>query len=702
LAATFTTLAGAATALSGAFGLVVGSGLLAFGRERSQQNQERLEQINQEIEQLEELREQRGSLTDQQQEELETLEQQREIRESDIETFEARISQIDAEIESIRNSADARSALTDAQEEELATLRERRDELIQQSESQGTLTQQQQERLQTINQEIASLQEAASASQQLTQSQQQQIQQLQSHRQELQQSIQERQTSIETVESQIQQLEQQQQQTGELTEQEQERLATLEEQRDELEEQTSITGALGAAFSDLGDELVPIIADFGEQFVPLIEDALEVTPELVENILDAVGGMQMFAQALRDFGNFAFRALPQVARFFADLARDSLPTLRRLARFIAQNARPAVDAIARSFNRSSDALGNFGSEILRSLPQILQFGTTVLTQLVPALSGLLSILTDGIQTFNNLRQELQQTGTQFLLLTGPVVSLTALLTSAFGPAGFVLAALGTFTAFIASEFPSARQEIVSFATEGASELSSLATAFAETQGPRIISFFRDALPAIRDFGEAWISEYGPAVRTLLENITRVAADALPVIVDGLLNVIPPLAEFVGEGIQLLNVIIPIVERFGPALADQFRGITNVIGGTVEALTALVQFISGDFQEAEESFVSGAETIGEGLAQITEGQIEALRESAEVSFDQAVSVAEDTAVEGRPPGQESAPSQGQVPEVTINFEGEGRIEQVLEEIASSQVEQQGRRTRRTGNRSTSGR
>jgi len=77
LAASFAVVGAAAASLAGAFGLIVGSGILAFGQERAQQNKEELQQVNQRIKQLQLLKEQTGSLTSAQQDQLETLKQKK-------------------------------------------------------------------------------------------------------------------------------------------------------------------------------------------------------------------------------------------------------------------------------------------------------------------------------------------------------------------------------------------------------------------------------------------------------------------------------------------------------------------------------------------------------------------------------------------------------------------------------------------------
>jgi hypothetical protein len=73
LIVTLGALAAGAAAVAGAFGLIIGSGILAFGEQKSQQNQEELAETERLINQYETMRATQGSLTAQQEERLAQL-----------------------------------------------------------------------------------------------------------------------------------------------------------------------------------------------------------------------------------------------------------------------------------------------------------------------------------------------------------------------------------------------------------------------------------------------------------------------------------------------------------------------------------------------------------------------------------------------------------------------------------------------------
>lgn len=78
LVATITVLTGGALALAGAFGAIVGSGILAFGQKKADQNKRELQQTEAQIAQLERLQQQTGRLSASEQERLQQLRQKRD------------------------------------------------------------------------------------------------------------------------------------------------------------------------------------------------------------------------------------------------------------------------------------------------------------------------------------------------------------------------------------------------------------------------------------------------------------------------------------------------------------------------------------------------------------------------------------------------------------------------------------------------
>lgn len=147
LAATLATAAAAATGLAGAFGLIVGSGILAYGDKLSKQNKERLKQINTEIKRLEDLRKKRGGLSDKEQERLkqarDVVDRLREKAASEEQLTDKELERLRAATETIQSLQEKRqktAKLTEEEQKRLKTLKEKKKELQEQTSVTGALS----------------------------------------------------------------------------------------------------------------------------------------------------------------------------------------------------------------------------------------------------------------------------------------------------------------------------------------------------------------------------------------------------------------------------------------------------------------------------------------------------------------------------------------------------------------------------------
>jgi len=154
---------------------------------------------------------------------------------------------------------------------------------------------------------------------------------------------------------------------------------------------------LTEALSDLKEELTPIIVAFGDAFIPLIEDALEAIPAFVNDILNATGGLEPFANALRDFGQLAFEVLPDLVGVFSELARVTLPILRDFISFLQTNGGDALRGIQRIVQTLAPDFIALGRALVRALPEIAALGTAILQVALPALTRLVQFVEDVIQ-----------------------------------------------------------------------------------------------------------------------------------------------------------------------------------------------------------------------------------------------------------------------------------------------------------------
>lgn len=234
------------------------------------------------------------------------------------------------------------------------------------------------------------------------------------------QRAQQKQEELDQIEEEIELYEQLQEEYGTLNSSQQENLEQLKERKDELEDQTDIMGALSGAFSDLMEELQPVITEFGEQFVPLIEDAIDAIPDLVRNIFSAIGGMDRFVDVLRRLGNRAFRVIPQITADIFDLARMALPVFMDFINFVGNNASSAFSAMLQVTQRLAPTLMGLGRAFLDALPELTALGTVILETVIPAVSDLLGFIEDlinmgqGSDSFTDFLDSLINSGLEWL------------------------------------------------------------------------------------------------------------------------------------------------------------------------------------------------------------------------------------------------------------------------------------------------
>jgi len=208
---------------------------------------------------------------------------------------------------------------------------------------------------------------------------------------------QQNQERLDEVNQRIERLEELEETTGELTDAQEEELERLEEQQDTLEDQVGIIGGLGSALSDLREELAPIITAFGEAFAPLIEDTLDLLPNLLEQSLAAAGGVETFADTLRQFGQTAFEVIPGVVGAFFDFARTALPVLKEFIGFLSANSGRAIEGILRIVRELEPELRALGRAFVDALPELAALGTVILNEAIPALTQFIRFIEDAIQ-----------------------------------------------------------------------------------------------------------------------------------------------------------------------------------------------------------------------------------------------------------------------------------------------------------------
>jgi len=422
---------------------------------------------------------------------------------------------------------------------------------------------------------------------------------------------------LEQINAQIDQLEALEEQEGSLTEQQKEELTTLKERRDTLQEQTTITGGLTSATVDLREEIAPLVVEFGSVFIPLIEDAIDALPALVENTLDAVGGLQTFVEALRDFGQFAFEVIPEVTAFFAELARNSVDDLRNLTDFITNTATGTVAELRMTVDRLESSFADFGSAVIRLLPSLNRVGIVVTNAILPTLTRGAELLNRVSMRFLQLESGIRKATAQAAVFAPVFTAILGLLLSITGPIGLVAGALGSLAIAWRTNFLNIRellgsslrplrqefeflrtpiQSLIQFATQLAQAFSS---GFQLTNERSNLENLERILKATRTV----IRQIRPEVIELAQNLGRLSGAAI--------ENAPAIIRAIGNA---LDTVLDIINAITPALVT----LINLLGGAAEAWNKFVR----SSERAEEEgvlfrnvpFTGGADIVPDATVQ----------------------------------------------------------------------------------------
>jgi hypothetical protein len=118
-------------------------------------------------------------------------------------------------------------------------------------------------------------------------------------------------------------------------------LAYGEKLASQMEDVESPVEALGKRFSEIGSELMDLIADGGEPFVGLIEDLIDGIVPFARRVGEAVGSLEPFAELIRRTARLGGSAIPGLVSGLFDIGRavaEALIVLDDLASEIADFA----------------------------------------------------------------------------------------------------------------------------------------------------------------------------------------------------------------------------------------------------------------------------------------------------------------------------------------------------------------------------
>lgn len=157
---------------------------------------------------------------------------------------------------------------------------------------------------------------------------------------------------------------------------------------------------LKAAFAEAKTQIMELIQPLGEVLGPLLVDAVEALPTLVKRILDAIGPMDQFRDAMLEFGQIAMDVIPMVVGAMVDLARMALPPLQRLIKYVRGSAGGAFQGMLRVTRELAPEMLSLVDAVLGAIAPLTKLGTIILNTLLPVLTQGVRWLTDLVQAIN--------------------------------------------------------------------------------------------------------------------------------------------------------------------------------------------------------------------------------------------------------------------------------------------------------------
>lgn len=321
-----------------------------------------------------------------------------------------RIKQIDAEISKINEQAGAEGGLSEEQQARLSELHTKRANLLSQGK---TLTDQEKERLSQIKDKIAKIQALASEQGGLSDQQQQQLSALHTERAKILSQggklSAQKQKELAAIDKEIQKIQSSTGATEAEVEARKKRLSALHSSKRELEKQTTVTGALVGALGKLKSELVAVIAPFGQRFIPLITAAVEALPELTRRILESAGNTAVFEKELWRLGNASMTVIPQLTGFFFEMGKVAIPWLRRIGAWLSVKLPAAFRFMQKVTDETQGHFLGLGDSLLRTLKVFTEYGVVATQVLVPAIRDVLEGFMDLLRWVMNLNPGLRRT-----------------------------------------------------------------------------------------------------------------------------------------------------------------------------------------------------------------------------------------------------------------------------------------------------
>lgn len=338
---------------------------------------------------------------------------------------------------------------------------------------------------------------------------------------------------------------------------------------------------LKEAFAEARREIEEIIEPLGEVFGPLLVDAVEALPDLLQNMVDAIGPLDQFAKELERLGGVAADVLPGIVAGMFELATVALPVFRDFVNFLVGRGGPALEEMRSVTERLAPQLSSLGSALLEMAPTLLEFGTNVAELVLPAVTDMIGLMDDAMQTVLNLDPAFRDLALAATITAPAIFSVAGSIGALLGPVGVAAAAVAAFAAAYRSNFmgiQDATNQVLGVVIERLQIL-------AEKLQP-VAQHAMDLASTITNDLASGVGDVNGPMGELTDNVEGLAG------------------QYLGLGKSIASTIIPLFQRVSKVLANNRenfaqlgRNVTRIINGAVEVFrgyVSVVQFVFDNF------------------------------------------------------------------------------------------------------------
>jgi phage-related protein len=330
------------------------------------------------------------------------------------------------------------------------------------------------------------------------------------------------------------------------------------------------TGRLRARFTGLldiiKDEFAPVFGVAADVISQLLLRLGAIIPRLVptQDVVEQIG------DSFLALGSAIIESLPAFADLATELATEFLPPFVAFTEDVLPRVPGMIRGLVDVFRDLLPMFRDAGRAVWAILPDLTEFGMTVLSVVAPALGTLTSLLHDGLVAFNSLDAGMQSALVKATLLAPVLAGLS-------GPLGIAALAVGGLAAAWGSNFADIR-------TTTSSGVSTIRTTIASG-----LAKIRENLGPLREE----IAAFGRA----FETATAIGIDALVGLVDFL----------VGAFLGTINLTLDF-------LAGDWGGAWRTISeGTKDTLNGLLSFANKWGDEFIQNVVAGLGKSVSGLS-----------------------------------------------------------------------------------------